>query len=314
MKAHFGLDLYSENLFAPIHTGADSRGNNMAFETKSATGRAGGHRRPRTGLTILEFLACTIAVIGGAWLGALYLGVYVRHLAYSALSQAKLLDKMPVELRPVDPNEKVMTREQLLNTLHEELGSLRNQITSLRSGTTGQATVSSGVTETNPAHLMPTKEKTLAYWQRLNEIAIGESQLQRDAESAFNTDNAAKVFAIKGRISRFSAKAVESVPTQEVDEALLRYGRQLGLWYDRAGELYEKAVRIWETPIGQQARTQLNDEWKRADDQHVSEGRLLNEKAAAVRGSMSRIYGTEFPVFDKSSKPVASIESTGKSS
>jgi hypothetical protein len=152
----------------------------------------------------------------------------------------------------------------------------------------------------------------LAYWARLNEIAISESQLQRDAESAFNADNAAKVFAIKGRISRFSAKAVEAVPTQEVDESVIKFGRQLGLWYDRAGELYEKAVRIWETPIGQQARTQLNDEWKRADDQHRSEGQLLTEKAAAVRGSMSRIYGTEFPIFEKPAKPVASIESSAK--
>jgi len=160
--------------------------------------------------------------------------------------------------------------------------------------------------------MLPTKEKTLAYWQRLNEIAMGESQLQRDAELAFNADNAAKVFAIKGRISRFSAKAVQAVPTQEVDESVVRYGRQLGLWYDRAGELYEKAVRIWETPIGQQARAQLNDEWKQSDDQHRSEGRLLNEKAAAVRGSMSRIYSTEFPVFDKPPKPEASIESNAK--
>jgi len=141
---------------------------------------------------------------------------------------------------------------------------------------------------------------------------MGESQLQRDAELAFNADNAAKVFAIKGRISRFSAKAVEAVPTQEVDESVIRFGRQLGLWYDRAGELYEKAVRIWETPIGQQARAQLNDEWKRADDQHRSEGKLLSDKAAAVRGSMSRIYGTDFPAFDQPSKPVASIESNAK--
>lgn len=280
-----------------------------------ATSRVGGHGGcGRTGLTILEFLACTTALVGGAWLGALYLGVDVRHLAFSFLSQAQLLDKMPAELRPVDPNEKVMTREQLLTTLHEELGSLRNQITSLRGGGgAGQATETAANGEPISADLLPTKEKTLAYWQRLNEIAIGEGQLQRDAESAFNADNAAKVFAIKGRISRFSAKAVQAVPTQEVDQSVVRFGRQIGLWYDRAGELYEKAVRIWETPIGQQARAQLNDEWKRADDQHRSEGRLISEKASAVRGSMSRIYSTEFPTFDKPSKPVASIESNAKS-
>jgi hypothetical protein len=271
------------------------------------------NRRRYSGLTILEFMACTTALVGGAWLGALYLGVDIRHLAVTALSQAKLLDKMPPELRPVDPNEKVMTREQLLTTLHEELGSLRNQITSLRTGgPVGQATGVASTGESILTELAPTKEKTFAYWQRLNEIAMGESQLQRDAESAFNADNAAKVFAIKGRISRFSAKAVEAVPTQEVDESVVRFGRQLELWYDRAGELYEKAVRIWETPIGRQARAQLNDEWKRADDQHRSEGKLLSDKAAAVRGSMSRIYGTDFPVFDKPSKPAASIESNGK--
>jgi hypothetical protein len=262
--------------------------------------------RRRAGLTILEFLACTIALIGGAWLGALYLGVDVRHLAYSALSQAQLLDKMPTDFRPLDPNEKIMTREQLLTTLHEELGSLRHQITSLRSGDAGHITEAAGGAEPVSAALIPTKAKTLAYWQRLSEIAAGEVQLQRDAESAFNADNAAKVFAIKGRISRFSAKAVEAVPIQEVDESVVRFGRQLGLWYDRAGELYEKAVRIWETPIGQQARTQLNDEWKRADDQHRSEGQLLSDKA------MSRIYGIDFPVFDKPSKPAASIEANAK--
>ncbi len=278
--------------------------------------RSGRSRRQRTGLTILEFLACTIALVGGAWLGALYLGVDVRRLAFSALNQAQLLDKVPADLRPADPTEKVMTREQLLTTLHEELGSLRNQITSLRAGqASGQTSDSTaGGTPNSAVEMPPTKEKTLAYWERINEIAMGEAALQRDAESAFNANNAAKVFAIKGRISRFSAKAVNAVPIQEVDESVVRYGRQLGLWYDRGGELYEKAVRIWETPIGQQARTQLNDEWKRADEQHRNEARLLSGKAAAVRGSMSRIYGTEFPEFDKPAKPVASIESNAKSS
>src|SRR5947207_15707856 len=92
------------------------------------------YRQARAGLTILEFLACTIAVVGGAWLGALYLGVDVRHIAYTALSEAQLLNKVPAEWRPPAPNDKGMTREQLLTTLHEELGSLRNQITTLRSG------------------------------------------------------------------------------------------------------------------------------------------------------------------------------------
>jgi hypothetical protein len=263
----------------------------------------------------LEFLACTIAVLGGAYLGALYLGVDVKHLAFTALSQAKLLDKMPAELRPVDPNEKVVTREQLLQTLHEELGSLRNQISALRNGSPSQASdQAAGAEGGAQVEMLPTKEKTLAYWERLSEIAVGESALQRDAETSFSAANAARIFAIKGRVSRFSAKAVEAVPTQEVDEAVIKYGRQLRLWYDKGGELYEKAVRIWETPIGQQARNQLNEEWKQAEEQHRNEARLLSEKAAAVRGSMSRIYGLEFPEFDKPAKQETATESAGTDS
>src|SRR3954466_7446558 len=229
----------------------------------------------RGGLTILEFLACTVAVIGGAWLGALVLGVDVRHLAYTALSESKLLDKVPADFRPANPNEKIMTREQLLTTLHEELGSLRNQIATLRTGKTAAgSTASASNAEQNASlELPPTKEKTLAYWERLVEIATSEQALQRDAEVAFNANNASKVFAIKGRVSRFSAKAVEAVPTQEVDESAVRFGRQLKLWYDRGGELYEKAVRIWETPIGQQARSELNQGWKQSDEQHRNEER-----------------------------------------
>jgi hypothetical protein len=268
----------------------------------------------RGGLTILEFLACTIAVIGGAWLGALVLGVDVRHLAYTALSESKLLDKVPAELRPTNPNERIMTREQLLTTLHEELGSLRNQIATLRTGkaAAGSAESASKANESASPELPPTKEKTLAYWERLIEIVTSERALQRDAEVTFNANNAARVFAIKGRVSRFSAKAVEAVPTQEVDESVVRFGRQLKLWYDRAGELYEKAVRIWETPIGQQARSELNQDWKQSDEQHRNEERLIYEKAAAVRGSMSRIYGAEFPGFDKSPSTAPANENTAK--
>jgi hypothetical protein len=250
-------------------------------------------------LTVLEFVGCLIAVVGGLWLGALYLGVDVRSAAYTALSNSELLDKMPEGWRPAPPADKAMTREQLLTTLREELGTLRTQITALRTGTSAPMAGHAPATAIDPASQLPTKERTLAYWVRLNEIALNETALQSDAESAFNADNAAKVFAIKGRSCRFAAKAVEAVPTSEVDEAAVRFGRALQLWYDRGGELYEKATRIWETPIGPQARTELNREWKQAEEHHRNEARLLHQKASAVRGSVSRIYGEEFPEFAK---------------
>ena len=267
----------------------------------------------RSGLTALEFAGCTVALVGGAWLGAIYLGVDVQSVAHTALLQAHVLDKVPEDWRPKAPADKSVTREQLVNTLREELGMLRTEITALRSGKPVVAAGDNATLDSDPISKLPTKERTRAYWARLNEIALGEAALQHDAEQAFSEPNAAKVFAIKGRISRFSAKAVEAIPTAAVDEAAVRFGRELGLWYDHGGELYEKAVRIWETPIAPHARTELNNEWKLAEQHHKNEARLLHKKAAAVRRSVSRIYGEEFPEFAKpaapveKSQPVASI-------
>jgi hypothetical protein len=267
----------------------------------------------RTGLTTLEFVGCLIAVVGGAWLGALYLGVNVKNVAYTALRESQLLDKVPKQWQPAPAENQVVTREELVATLHEELGSLRNQISSLRTGKSETPIGDITATTTNNDGSLPTKERTLAYWSRLNEIALGETDLQQDAESAFSAENAAKVFAIKGRISRFASTAVEAVPTDGVDEQAVKFGRRLKLWYEHGDELYERAVRIWETPMGPQARTQLNEEWKQADKQRRNESALILQKAAAVRGSVSRIYGVEFPEFAKPAAAAAKPETDSKS-
>lgn len=272
--------------------------------TNSRKGRGGGKAecgaRSRSGLSALEFIGCVIAVVGGMWLGALYLGIDVRHVFHEALAETDMLDKVPETWRPPGP-ENHMTREQLVATLREELGGLRSEISALRAGHEAEETEPAEAeagTSTRTRATQASKEKTLAYWNRLNEIAMGEAALQADAESAFNEEIAAKVFAIKARISRFASKAVEAVPQAGVDSSVVQFGRQLSAWYDGAGELYDKAVRIWESSTsGSKTRAQLNEEWRRAELQHRNEARLLSEKATAVRGAAGRRFGHEFPEF-----------------
>jgi hypothetical protein len=256
----------------------------------------------RRGLSVLEFLGCVIAVLGGIWLGALYLGIDVRYMAHTALSEAELLDKVPPEWRPPGPQDSV-TREQLVATLREELGSLKSEITNLRKGEiSSEPEPKSQVAE--PAgptdRPRPTKEQTLAYWARLNEIALGEAALQADTESASDTVSAAKVFAIKSRIGRFAAKSVEAIPESQVDPVAVQFGRQLALWYEHGADLYDRAVQIWESATNDLGRDQLNDDWRRAELQHKNEAQLLREKAAAVRIAIGRRFGVDVPVFAES--------------
>jgi hypothetical protein len=263
----------------------------------------------RTGLTVLEFLGCVIAVVGGAWLGALYLGVDVRHVAHTALAQSDLLEKVPPEWRPPSPDDKAMTREQLVATLREELGTLRQELSSLRTGVEINAAPATTEQIDTSGPRGASKARTRDYWLRINEISLSEAALQKDAESAANDTNAAQVFAIKGRICRFAAKSVEAIPSDGVDNLVLQFGRQLAQWYDRGGELYERAVRIWETPTIGQNREQLNQDWRRTELQHRNEALLLKDKAIVVRNGASRRFGEQFPDFAKPILPEANVES-----
>ena len=95
-----------------------------------------------------------------------------------------------------------------------------------------------------------------------------------------------------------------------VDETAVRFGRQLGLWYDRGGELYENAVQIWESPIGPQARTKLNDDWKQAEHHHQNEARLLKENASAVRSTINRVFSADVPEFATPASSAGKVDTT----
>ncbi len=271
-----------------------------------------GQLHCRTGLTLLEFIGCAIAIVGGLWLGALYVGLDLRHLAHATLSEAHLLEAVPSDWQPAGPNDG-KSQEELAATLNEELRTLRNDLATLRqdspattnasSPADSQETRSSGHGESPEG----ASEETRAYWLRINEIAWSEATLQQEANVAFSQEKAAKVFALKARSCHFAAEAVQAVPTAAVAEPAAAFGRQLAAWYERGGALYDRAVQIWETPS--QGRAPLNADWSRAELQHRNESRLLNEKASAVRGTLSRQFATEFPAFAAPATESAPLDS-----
>jgi hypothetical protein len=269
-------------------------------------GSGRGQANRHTGLSLLEFLGCLIAVVGGAWLGAIYLGINMQHVAYTALEEADLLESVPDKWRPDPPNgdrPRSMSREQLVATLKEELTALRHEISSLRTSGTVAANspqannTAGGEAPGSAATSGPSKEKTLAYWTRLSDIALGEAALQLETESAFNEENSEKVLAIKGRVSRFAAKAVAVIPQDQVDPAVVQLGRQLADWYEQGGDLYDSALQIHDFPADSASRSRLVQQWKRQEVQHRNEAKLLSNRAIAVRDETRRRFGVELPPF-----------------
>jgi hypothetical protein len=273
-----------------------------------------GRRRLRrtfvgsAGITILEFIGCFCAVVGGAWLGALYLGVDVRHLAFVALKESQLLDRVPEKWRPASPDAKqgpdAPTPEQLARQTQQELVALRKEITALRSERTGSqapsnATESASDGATAAESRPGAKELSLAYWNRLNDIVRDETELQHDSESAATQSNATQVAALKSRVCKFAASAIQAIPTVGVDPSAVEFGNQLAEWYDRGGDLYGEAVKIWESPTRGQTGQPMTQDWEQSQAQHRNEGRLMAERGAAVRDSLVRRFGDSFQALPK---------------
>jgi len=131
----------------------------------------------------------------------------------------------------------------------------------------------------------------------VQEVVRGQTALQVDAESAATSVNATKVAALKGRISRFAASAIRAIPTEGVDRSAIELGSELAQWYERGGALYEQAVRIWESPARGQNNPAMTQGWEHTRSQHHNEGKLLNDKIAAVRDSLTRRFGEGFAQF-----------------
>jgi hypothetical protein len=75
---------------------------------------------------------------------------------------------------------------------------------------------------------------------------------------------------------------------------------------------------VWsKTFVGVLARAHATAEWQRDELQHRREARLLRDRAAALRDSISRQFGEEFPAFatqaapEKPAQPAEKAGSTG---
>jgi len=251
----------------------------------------------RTGLSVLEFIGCLMALVGGIWLGAVYLGVDVRHVVYVALADSELLEKVPEKWRPVEPaSENAPSPAELAKSVQNELVALRHEITALRTTqqTQSPAQVDTSSTDATQDANQLAKQASLDYWTRLSDVVHSQATLQLDAESAATEGNATKVAALKGRVSRFSASAIRALPTANVDPAALALGKELATWYENGAGLYDQAVQIWESPARGQGGQQVTQAWEQAQTQQRNEGRLLGDRVASVRDSLTRRFGDGF--------------------
>jgi hypothetical protein len=196
---------------------------------------------PRCGITRIEFLGVLLAIGGGTYIGAQYLGVDLHRAAYRALDESKLLQKIPNEWRPANPDcpngdcpEPHELRAQAELKLQSELDRLKVEISRL-------GTVSSD----EPAKLDPAleleRDNSIAYWQRLSDIVSTVEALQTRVEPFAASGDRARVFALRRRALEYGQQAIDLLDPQGVDPRAVETGIRLSEWYLHGAELLGRA-------------------------------------------------------------------------
>ena len=247
----------------------------------------------RSGMSILQFVSCLVALAGGVWLGATYVGLDLKKTAEQAITESEILDKVPEDWRPVQAvKEELPTQQELAAQAQQELATLQGEIAALEVGAETNANPS---VATDADALDETKRAaTLAYWTQLQSVVGNQAGLQLDAEQAATGENATKLAAIKARISRYAADAIRALPKKDVDEPAVEVAKELANWYEQGADVLDQAVQVWESSAPGPNGSQLTKNWEQAQTQQVNEGRLLVSRLSAVRDSLTRRFGEGF--------------------
>jgi hypothetical protein len=195
----------------------------------------------RCGITRVEFLGVLLAIGGGAYIGSQYLGVDLNRVAYKALDESKLLQKIPNEWRPVNPDcpngdcpEPHELRAAAELKLRSELDRLKVEISRLGSSSADE-----------PAKLDPAleaeRDTTLAYWQRLSDIVSTVEALQTRVEPFATSVDRARVFALRRRAMEYGQQAIDLLDPQGVEPRAVETGIRLAEWYMQGAELLARA-------------------------------------------------------------------------
>lgn len=250
-------------------------------------------KRLRAGWTYIQVLSYLIAAAAGVWLGAYYLGVHVEDLAYTALDESTVLEKLPEEWRPTpsetlqpDEDQVRLQAERLADELRQDLEGLKREIAELQPEQGAKP-------HDAPLADSPIRKSTLDYWTRLSKIAAEVARLDADSKQELNEQNVSRTLEVRARIYHYGSKSIDALDTKEVDPTASEFGHALQNWYQHAVELNEKTLAAWQGDPSEANRSGEATELTALQQQFDQESGLIRTKAADVRQQLVRRYGAE---------------------
>jgi len=260
---------------------------------------AGAGPAARRAMSRIEFLGCLLAVAGGVWLGAWYWGINLEGAAFLALDETEMLEKVPEDWRPADPDcptgdcpspEQIRVEEQLV--LRSELEKIRFEAARLTSGI--------GVVDEVPAGALTdeeerVRERTLAYWNSLAQIVFEVVVLQERVTPLAGTDYQARALSVRRRALEYGRDAVELLETDSVDREALSTGVRIAEWFDHGADMLKTALELrTRQPVGGRAMTAA-DVWTSTEAELAKRTDLVRRKSLETSGYLTSKYFVDFP-------------------
>jgi len=199
-----------------------------------------------------------------------------------------------------------LQRELEAERLRNEIAQLRGEIGAFREGSTSAANRDAN---RNPAAREQTTQlagspstttnasagaKTLAYWNRLNDIIAREASTRSAPAEGLSAANAADFLSRRTGAGRDASNAIRELDSTDIAPEATALADKLAGWYDANASAADNGGSLLNADAasrrGQPGRQYQSSE--RGLQESVAE---INREGERVRASMTRKYGLEFP-------------------
>jgi hypothetical protein len=233
---------------------------------------------PRRGLSFLEFIGCLVAMIGGVMLGAMYLGLDLKHMASGVLVQAKI----------VEPSYFAVAEEVTTELPNDSPDAQK----------AGSSSSETSVPQLNakPAPTSAeTRAATRAYWNKLTEYMAAEAQGRLREEGSPEEWHLYDYLAQRKRGHEQALETLATLNETGVDEKLVAHGQQVTNWHQSGVKLFDHALSLLSDGPGAKLTGPFAQSWQSAATQLRMEENLVLDRHKAVANYLDREYPAAAP-------------------
>lgn len=256
-------------------------------------------RVSRNALTKVELLGCLMAVAGGVWIGAQYLGLNLHSAAYMALDESDLLTQIPEDWRPANPDcpdgdcpSPEDVRNERERRLRTELQQIRLEVAKLTSTEMAVAADRTGALTPEDEAL---RDSTLTYWNSLTHIVFEVIALQERVDPFTGTDFQSRALSVRRRALEYGENAVSLLDTQGVDPEAVSTGVRIGQWFGHAAETLTTALELrTRQPVGDRSMSAA-DVWAQTEAELGKRTELVRRRALETSAYLTTRFFVEFP-------------------